>query len=287
MELDLLTASMRWRSRRPTWRPRREPFNPADFRVEPLPGTGAAKAFIETHHYSASFPAALACYALLERTGTHQERLAGVAVFSVPIQPRAAASYGAGSLAFCDLGRFVLLDHVGSNAETWFLARGLRLLAGERRLTDGSPAFPLIVAYSDPVPRTDAAGRGRFTGHFGGIYRDSSALYLGRTKPRRLWLAPDGTTISERALSKLRSGDRGATYTYGMLRKHGAPARRSGEADPAYVARALDEGPFRRIGHGGNHVYAFVLGGPTMRRALRRHLETGLPRPTRTDPMPA
>lgn len=72
-----------------------------------------------------------------------------------------------------------------------------------------------------------------------------------------------------------------------MLRKYGAPARRSSEADPAYVARALDEGPFRQVRHGGNHVYAFVLGGPTIRRALRRRLETGLPRPTRTDPLPA
>ena len=87
MELDLLTAGIRWRNRCAPWRRRREPFNPADFRVEPLPDTGAAKAFIETHHSGVSFPAALACYALLERTALHQERLAGVAVLSVPIQP--------------------------------------------------------------------------------------------------------------------------------------------------------------------------------------------------------
>lgn len=286
MQLDLLTTSLRWRDRRATWRPRREAFNPANFQVEPLPGTNAARAFIGTHHYSGSFPAALTCYALLERTGAHRQEIAGVAVFSVPIQPRAAAAYGAGPLSFCDLGRFVLLDHVGSNAETWFLARALRLLAADRQTPDGTPAFPLVIAYSDPVPRTNSTGGIRFAGHFGGIYRDSAALYLGRTRPRRLWLSTEGTVVSERALSKLRTGDRGAAYAYGMLRALGAPKRHPGERDATYVARALTEGPFHPLRHNGNHVYAFPLGSPAARRALRRRLETGLPRPIRTDPPP-
>lgn len=158
-------------------------------------------------------------------------------MFSVPIQPRAAAAYGAGPVAFCDLGRFVLLNHVGSNAETWFLARALRPLAVDRLTPDGTPAYPLVIAYSDPLPCADSTGSVRFAGHFGGIYRDSSALYLGRTQPRRLWLSANGAVISERALSKLRTGDRGATYAYDMLRAHGAPTRRPGELDGDYVAR--------------------------------------------------
>lgn len=35
----------------------------------------------------------------------------------------------------CDLGRFLLLDHVRGNAETWFLARAFRLLRLDRKVS--------------------------------------------------------------------------------------------------------------------------------------------------------
>ena len=41
------------------------------------------------------------------------------------------------------------------------------------------------------------AGRTRFVGHFGGIYRDSTAIDLGRTKPSHIWLTPTGTVVAE------------------------------------------------------------------------------------------
>lgn len=278
MLLDLTQTALRWRHHRSTWRPMREPFNPAEFTVVPLQSASVARSFVETHHYSRSFPVALASYGLFQRTARHTTPLVGVAVFSVPIQPRAANSYGAGPITFCDLGRFILLDDIGGNAETWFLARALRLLAAEKTTP---PA--LVIAYSDPMPRSDKAGKLRFAGHFGGIYRDSSGLYLGRTKPRRLFLTETGTIISDRALSKLRTDDRGAAYAYATLRSHGAPARAPGEGGAAYVTRALTEGPFRSVRHKGNHIYAFPLGNHASRRTLRQRLNRDLLLPTHTD----
>ena len=281
MIIDLTRTAMRWNHRNTTWRPLREPFDPRQFHVEPLPKMSLARDFVATHHYSHQFPVAIACYGLFERIGAFETKLTGVAAFSIPIQPRAAASYGAGEASFCDLGRFLLLDSAGSNAETWFLARALRLLQAERPEAQGGPS--LVIAYSDPMPRTDRAGNVKFTGHFGGIYRDSSALYLGRTKPRRLWLADDGTVISDRALSKLRTDDKGASYAYEAIIKHGAPKRNIGENNTAYVTRALTEGPFRCLPHRGNHIYSYPLGSHATRRDLRRKLNRDLEKPNRTD----
>lgn len=277
MLLDLTTTALRWNRRRHSWRPLAEPFDPAQFSVEPI-GARTARDFVAAHHYSGSFPVAVASFGLFERVGMHRTQLAGAAVFSVPIQAKAAASYGAGDAVSCDLGRFLLLDHVGGNAETWFLARALRLLRQGH-----SEAAQLVIAYSDPMPRTDADGRIRFAGHFGGIYRDSSATYLGRTRPRSVWLTPAGTVLSDRALSKLRTDDRGAAYAYAVLRQHGAPPRCLGETGPAYVGRALSEGPFRRMHHRGNHIYAFPIGTGQTRRKMRGKLEKNLPFPTVTD----
>ena len=281
MILDLTGAALRWRRRRSSWRPLREPFDPSRYFVEPLQKTAIARDFIETHHYSRSLPVALASYGLYERVSAFQSELAGVAVFSVPIQPRAAAAYGAGDASFCDLGRFILLDNAGSNSETWFLARALRLLQAERPANKGGPR--LVIAYSDPMPRADRAGQVHFNGHMGGIYRDSSAIYVGRTKPRRLWLADDGTVLSDRALSKLRNDESGAGYAYETLLRHGAPKRNLGEDGPTYVTRALSEGPFRCMRHNGNHTYAFPLGSHANRRDLRHKMDRNLQKPRKTD----
>jgi hypothetical protein len=171
MLIDLTKIAQRWNRKSTCWRPQREPFDPGRYHVTALPHT-TAKAFVLEHHYSGTFPVAIACYGLFEHTGFHEERLVGVVVFSVPVQPKSAAAYGAGDTGFCDLGRFLLADRVGGNAETWTLRRALRLFAAEYRDEHRRPKFPLILAYSDPVPRTDANGIVRFNGHFGGIYRE-------------------------------------------------------------------------------------------------------------------
>ncbi len=281
LSLDLNGVALRWRAGRAFYRPATEPIDPTQFRIEAI-GDRAARDFVCTHHYSKSYPAAIAAYGLFERQGVHQERLAGVAVFSVPMQPRAADAYGAQGMPFCELGRFVLLDEVGGNGETWFLAKAMRQI-GYDKTTAGQPTYGLCLAYSDPVPRTDARGEVRFAGHFGGIYSAKSGIYVGRATARTHWLTRDGTILSQRALSKLRTGDRGDRACYDMLRAHGAPPIEIGEPTAAYVRRALEQGPFRTLRHHGNHAYVLPLGGQANRRIVRRRMDRGLSRPTQTD----
>jgi hypothetical protein len=248
-------------------------------------------------------PAAIACYGLFEAARPHgRARLLGVAVFSVPMNPgsswRAMLEPGE---APCELGRFVLLDDPAAarNAETWFLARARASLDMEKRTGDAKtgtkPKHPLVIAFSDPVPRTDSENRVLFRGHYGAIYqsgpreqggtRTGMGLYTGRGTARTLWLANDGSIVPERALSKLRSGERGDAAAYAMLTRLGAPRIASGEDTHAYVARALREGPFRRLPHGGNHRFAFTSGSRGRRAALMRALGPGLPYPRTTDPI--
>jgi hypothetical protein len=288
-QLSLFDLSMRWNSRRASYRPSQEPIDPSQFSVEPI-GDAAAREFVIKHHYSGSYPAAIAAYGLLERIAPFQQDLVGVAVFSVPMQPKAAAAYGAAPDAkFCELGRFVLKDHVGGNGETWLLSRALRLLAQDKQRPDRRPLYDLCLSYSDPVPRTTADGNLLHVGHVGRIYQAfGNSIYLGRGTARIHWLTRDGSIVSPRALSKLRNGERGAAYAYDFLRTHGAPAIAPGEKEADYIRRALQEGPFRRMRHNGNHAYVFPCGTHSTRQEIRRRMDKGLPRPTKTDlPMAA
>jgi len=239
----------RWRGRLDSYRPAGEPIDPRRYGVEVV-DEAAARRFVVEHHYSASFPAARLCVGL-HRAGAG---LVGVAVFSVPMQPRSVTRHaGQAPAAGVELGRFVLLDEEPANAETWFLARAFRAL---RREKSGVRA---VVSYSDPLPRTDEAGREVKPGHLGIIYRAFNGRLVGRSSARTLVLARDGRVVSGRTLSKIRNGERGAAAGYETLLQMGAPRRMPGEADAAWVSRALRDGPFRRLPHPGNLAYVWGL----------------------------
>lgn len=242
-------ACQRWRRRRDSYRPAGEPIEPHRYGVEVVE-EAAARRFVVEHHYSAAFPAARLCVGLY-RAGAG---LVGVAVFSVPMQPRSVTRHaGQAPAAGVELGRFVLLDEEPANAETWFLARAFRDLRREK------PGVRAVVSYSDPLPRTDEAGAEVKPGHLGIIYRAFNGRLVGRSSPRTLVLARDGRVVSGRTLSKIRNGERGAAAGYETLLQMGAPRRTPGEADAAWVARALAEGPFRRLPHPGNLAYVWGL----------------------------
>lgn len=244
----------RWRRRTFRFRPHGERFDPSPHGVELLPEADA-RAFVETHHYSGSYPAARRAWGLFHK----DQGLVGVAVLAVPMQAATGALLAPDLAnprsATVELSRLVLLDEVAGNAETWFWARVRRALRQEL------PRVALILSYSDPVIRRDLSGRAILPGHIGTVYQASNADYTGRGKPRKLVLAPSGEVISERALSKIRNGERGAAGAYQRLVAWGAPAIRNGEGSAAYVERALAEGPFRFLKHPGNHRYAWRLDG--------------------------
>jgi hypothetical protein len=264
---------LRWRERRGSYRPAGEIAALERLGVEPI-SERVARDFVMRHHYSRSYPAGVLAVGLFERSA-FAERLVGVCVFGVPANNHVVPRYlGVSPRQGVECSRFVLLDEIGANAESFFLARANRALKMEK------PHVLGVVSYADPLARQSADGGVAKAAHQGLIYQATNAVHLGRGSARTLVLTGDGSVLSERMISKLRQGDCGAAYAYETLRRFGAPRRRGGEGDRAYVARALAEGPFRRLRHPGNLVYAWAVGSRAERRALQRELDAhALPYP--------
>lgn len=235
----------RWSQGRASYRPAREVVDTSRLAVAPIASDRDARAFVESHHYSRSYPAARRRFALLQ-----DGLLCGVAVFSQPMSDAVFRDFSAPPSECLELGRFVLLDAVAANAETWFLARCFRSLRTE--------GFAGVIAMSDPVPRADAAGAVTFRGHVGTIYQASAAHYMGRATPRSLHLLPDGSTLSARTLQKIRAQEKGWRYAVAQLVDAGAPPPPAAADLRLWLASAL---PIvtRRLRHGGNHRYGWAL----------------------------
>lgn len=255
-EITGSAGSMRWRERRSRFVPPADLFNPARCEAVPLPEADA-KAFVVRHHYSGSYPAARFRAGLMVKPPLGREYLAGVAVFSVPMQSAAISKY----LAIrpsdgVELGRLVLLDDefTSFNAESWFTSRALKLL---RRAI---PGIGGVISYSDPLPRYAEDGSLVKPGHAGIIYRACNARYHGRSKGRTLLVSKSGVVVNERAVSKIRNEESGIDYACRQLVSLGAPQRMPYEPGAGYVVRALAEGGFRKVAHPGNHVFAFPFG---------------------------
>jgi hypothetical protein len=256
------TVAQRWRERRDSYRPAGEPIRAESYGVEVVEEREARR-FVEAHHYSGSFPAARLSVGLF-RVGVG---LVGAAVFAVPTNYASARMrLGIAGAEAVALSRFVLLDNVEANGETWFLARAFAALRSELSEVRG------VLSYADPMARSRADGSTVKPGHVGTIYQAANARYLGRTKPERIILTADGRSISPRTLSKLRNDERGAGYAYRQLVEAGAPERRAFEDGRAYVARALESNSLRTLRHPGQHVYTWAT-------ARDLALPNGLPYP--------
>lgn len=262
----IVGSVQRWRSRQGSYRPLGEPINHRAYEVAPIVGDGDAKAFVVRHHYSGSYPAARV------RIGLYRaSELVGVAVFSVPANALALDPAPGDRHSRAELGRFVLLDDVPSNGESWFLARCFEIL---RRT-----GYTGIVSFSDPVARLSADGSQVFPGHIGTIYQATNAIYLGRSRPAKVLLLPDGSLIHPRALAKIRKRDQGWRYAAALLEAHGA-APLGEVADPCvWLDRWLPR-LTRRMSHGGNCKYAWAL-----HKRDRKHLppSKGYPKLTQLD----
>jgi hypothetical protein len=263
--MALLPGAQRWWRGRAAYRPPDEPIRTAEYDVAPLPDDTAARAFVAAHHYSGSYPAARWRFGLFRR-GVLQ----GVAVFSHPCHDRVLTSVFPGRATdSVELGRFVLLDEVPGNGETWFLGRCFVRLRRE--------GLAGVVAFSDPCRRTSRAGAVVFGGHVGTIYQAHNGVYLGRGTPRTLTQLPDGSIFSDRAQQKVRSADRGVGYAVGQLVRWGAEP--PGSYAPEQLRAWLREWKgrlCRAVRHRGNHKYAWPL-----HRRVR--LPPGLPYPRQVD----
>jgi hypothetical protein len=250
-------VAQRWRRGRALYRPAGEPIATRLHEVAAIPDDRTAKSFVVAHHYAASYPAARFRFGLYRGAA-----LVGVAVFSVPANPAVLARFG--EVDAVELGRFVLLDQVASNGESWMLARCFDLL----RLQ----GIAGVVSFSDPVAGTALDGTRTFCGHIGTIYQATNATYLGRSKAETRRLLPDGTIFHGRAAAKIRRRDVGWRYAAALLERHGAAPL--GDEDGAAWLRTWVPRLTRPLRHDGNHRYAFGLD-----RRLRKHLGESLPYP--------
>jgi hypothetical protein len=243
----------RHRERVVRWRPARELVDLSGMDVVRI-DRDVARAFVERHHYERSYPAGRFRFGLFERG-----ELVGVAVFSQPVNDLSTACLPGEPIERVELGRFVLLDRVGANAETWLLGQCFDALRRE--------GITGVVSFSDPVPRLSCGGAVVMPGHVGTIYQAHNAVYLGRSKAERRRVLPDGTIAHNRTLAKIRKRDRGWRAAVDDLVAHGSRPPALGEDLTSWLTQELPR-ITRSIPHGGNHKYAW-----TLRRNDRRHLE--------------
>lgn len=232
----------RWFERRQRYRPSGERINPAEYTVAASKRHVEFKRFIKDHHYLGSWPSVSLATGLYRGT-----RLVGVCTFGIPGQAKVFDALVPGHAAL-ELSRLVLLDEVPGDGESWFVARAMAIAREECGIT-------AIVSYSDPVPRTTIKGEPVCPGHVGVVYQALGAEYKGLSSPRTNYLYADGSTISGRALSKIRDQKKGAKVEEARLRANGAPKRDFGEAPADWLARVLPL--FRRQRHTGCHRYVW------------------------------
>jgi hypothetical protein len=253
-------VNQRWRARRDSYRPAGEVIDTARYEVAAIADDTTPKRFVLEHHYSVTYPAARFRYGLYERGG----QLVGVAVFSHPTNDRTLTSVfkGTAPTDAVELGRFVLLNSVAGNGESWFLGQ---CFAELRRHVVG------VVSFADPVPRATDAGAVVFPGHVGTIYQAFNGVYLGRATARTLRLLPDGRVLSARAIQKIRAMEQGWRHSSAVLEQLGAAPL---TGDPAAWLRTWLPRVTRALRHAGNHRYAWPLD-----RAMRRILPASLAYP--------
>lgn len=250
-------GDQRWRRGQMSWRRTSQGgFDPARYRVGPI-DEASARAFVTAHHYSGTFPAARASYGLFRA-----DQVVGVCTFGVPASKAVLTGPFPNMVPYVEseeLSRLVLLDSPPANAESWFVARCLR-----QRRSEGVRG---VVTFADPVARQahvrlpdgTTACRTVAGGHLGTVYRSLNARYAGRATARTLKvLRATGQVVSDRALQKVRAGERGSDYVERMLRDHGAPARRNGEPGADWLVRALPAAGAAKLRHPGNHRYVLL-----------------------------
>lgn len=257
--MNLVAGNQRWVERRASYRRPSEQIDASAHDVDFI-DRATARAFVERHHYSGTFPAARFRIGLFERA-----ELVGVAVFSVPARDAVTASVfpDLAPAARVELGRLVLLDRCAGNAESWLVARAFELVR------DCGVAG--VVSFSDPAPRRTAAGALVMPGHVGTVYQALNARYLGRSRADTLRLLPDGRSFPRRSYQKIRDGARGWRPAAARLVDLGA-APLAADADReervAWLATWLPR-LTRAMKHPGCHRYAWTLG--------RRHRRTAQP----------
>jgi hypothetical protein len=255
-------STQRWRDGTDSWHPAHEGgFNPDRFDVAPIDHAAAA-AFVRQHHYAATWPSVTLAYALHDHSGDRPV-LAGIIARGMPTDDRVLTNPFPSLVPndeSLEWSRLVLVDDVPANGESRFAARAFELAAAH--------GIRGIVTFADPLARSSRTPAGPALvkpGHIGIVYQALNMSYLGRATPRTLRVLPDGTVLTARAISKVRTGERGAGGVISRLVQLGAP-RPDGQLDPAaWLDVAFDAIGAYRQRHPGNYRYAVRIGTRSQR----------------------
>lgn len=262
----------RWRDQRGSYRPAREVLSLARYELVEDASEEPCKGFVLQQHYAGTWPAARFRHRVVD-TGTLET--VGAIVYSQPARDDVFAGLPGEAGQQVELGRLVLLDEVPANAESALVAESMRRLSRNHGIA-------AVLSFSDPVPRTTAAGEQVFKGHIGTVYQALNAWFSGRATARTLPLLPDGRTLSPRALQKIRGRERGHAYAEEQLARAGAAVglhveQLRPEADReearAWLRRWLWR-VARPLRHGGNLRYLFGL-DRAGKKAIRRSFPNG------------
>ncbi len=241
----ITSSAQRHTERRISYRVVGERIRPSEYDVA-IGAPLEAKSFVVRHHYAGTCgPTAhpihlyrrgelvgVACYGPLASTAAHR------AVFPTLDQRQGVT-----------LSRFVLLDEVPHDGESWFIARCHELLR--------SRGVVGVETCADPIQ-----------GHVGTIYQATNARHVGRTGRRTVRVFADGEVFSARAASKIRSGERGRAYSIAQLVRRGAPRPVDGEDLARWLAVWLPELTTTRR-HPGCFRYLWCLNRRRRREVLR------------------
>lgn len=240
--------------RRITWRPLRDVVSTRLLEVSRLT-PAVAKAFVERHHYAGTASPTAHPFGLHDRG-----ELVGVALFGPPASTNAHRAVW-GELDFdaaVTLGRFVLVDQVAYNAESWFIARCFKDLA----------ANDIVGVESCADPRW---------GHVGTIYQATNGRYVGTTRPATIRVFDDGRVLDNRTAGKINRGEVGRAYAVAQLVARGADWPQHDEDLRAWLARWITA-LTRPLRHRGKHRYLWCLDHRRARDVLERHAVLAYPK---------
>lgn len=132
------------------------------------------KEFVKKHHYSHGIHNGPMTWGMFKKDS---DTLVGVIAFATPCSENVRSSvFGPEYRAHVtELHRLVLLDEVEHNAESWFIARGLK------GLKEAKPNYWAVLSFADATE-----------GHVGTIYQATNALYCGTSGKATFYRDQDG-----------------------------------------------------------------------------------------------
>lgn len=154
-----------------------------DYEVREIPKPGAqwqtARAFVAEHHYSRGCSNTCVYAHGLYRRG--QDELLGVAMWLPPTRVAAESVNKDQWQKVLSLTRLAIHPDVPSNAATFLMSRGIRMIRQDGR-------FVSLVTYAD-----------EFMKHTGAIYRGANWIYVGKMKGQPRWEDASGRQVAKQA----------------------------------------------------------------------------------------